>query len=505
VEPLRGFAELIVDNIDADIALFDVELRYQYVSPHGIRDPALRAWIIGRTDIEYSEYRGRDPKAAHARQAHLRRAFDTMQMVQFEEALVTAEGETRHMMRKICPIIENGRATGLIGFGIDITERRAYQDALQRSEASVRSFFEHSGFGIYRSSPAGRFLVANPALVSMLGYRVEADLLALDIATEVYVEAGRRSEVVAAHGDRDVAHAQAVWKRRDGTHITVRITGRALRDAAGNVEYWEGTVEDVTQRLAAEQALRESEEQLRHAQKMEAIGQLAGGIAHDFNNLLTVIAGNVSLARLTIGAGEPPPLDELAAIDKASHDAARLVRQLLAFGRKQVQQLEPVNLNDLAIDIESMLSRVIAADITLEHRLDPGIGLVSADRGQLSQLLMNLVLNARDAMPDGGRLTLGTCNVLLDVPGAGESAGVPPGEYVMLSVEDTGHGMDEATCARAFEPFFTTKPASRGTGLGLSTVYGIVTQSGGFIRVDSAPGAGTTFRIHLPRLSTSSN
>jgi signal transduction histidine kinase/ActR/RegA family two-component response regulator len=254
--------------------------------------------------------------------------------------------------------------------------------------------------------------------------------------------------------------------------------------------------QDVT---VAESAQKELEAQFLQAQKMEAVGRLAGGIAHDFNNLLTVISSYSSLALGTLRA-EDPLHEDMEEIRSAAERAARLTRQLLAFSRKQVMRPQPLDLSALARDMERMLQRLIGEDVTLELALDPDVGIVSADPGQIEQVIMNLVVNARDAMPSGGHLIIETSNVAFSTELSMTELGRPAGEYVMLTVTDTGTGMSEETQANLFEPFFTTKGAGRGTGLGLSTVYGIVKQSGGDIHVRSELGRGTTFRIYFPRV-----
>jgi PAS domain S-box-containing protein len=372
-------------------------------------------------------------------------------------------------------------------------EIKRNEQALRRSEARYRSLVQSSVYGIYRSSLEGRFLDVNPALITMLGYGSAEDVLLLDPEKDVFAQAEEHTRLIEEFrrtGRLDGIEVK--WKRNDGSTITVRISGRAVSSADEPAEVLEAIAEDVTDR-------RTLEDQLRQAQKMEAVGRLAGGVAHDFNNLLMVICGyaEVILAKLDFHH----PLHEKArAIQLAADRATTLTRQLLAFSRKQLLELKVVDVNAIVADMERLVRPLIGENVELTTKLAPEAAHTRADAGQLEQVLMNLVVNAKDAMPSGGKLSIQTQNILVDESHRRGQTFIRPGTYVMLSVSDTGMGMDKETQSRIFEPFFTTKEKGKGTGLGLSTVYGIVKQSGGYVMVQSEKGRGTAFHIYLPRV-----
>lgn len=385
-----------------------------------------------------------------------------------------------------------GEPERLVIVNRDITERKRAEEALRRSEVDFRSVVEDAPYGIYRASIAGRFLQVNPALQKMLGYEPEQELLRRDLATDVFRHTGeyqRLTELLMRSEEmRDI---ETEWKRQDGTPITVRCSGRHINDENGAPAYFEVFAEDVTEK-------RVLERQLRMSQKMEAIGRLSGGIAHDFNNLLGVIIGYSGVLKKSLGVNNPL-CEHALEIEKAGQRAASLTKQLLAFSRQQVLTPAILNLNTLTSDLEKMLPRLLGEDIEVTLALDPELGSVKADLSQIEQIIMNLAVNARDAMPMGGKLKIQTANIELDQAYTRNHAGSRVGKYVMLAVTDTGTGMDAETLAHIFEPFFTTKEQGKGTGLGLATVYGVVKQSDGYIWVDSAPGKGASFQIYLPR------
>src|SRR5438477_7042753 len=374
----------------------------------------------------------------------------------------------------------------------DITERLRAEQALRNSEQSYRSLVDGVRDVIFALSPGGEVTSLNPAFEEMTGFPpaewvgrpFEAFVhpddvpLALDLFGRVLQGEPRPTiqfRILTRAGTYRVAEFSATAQLRDG-----RLTGIL------------GIGRDVTERPGLEQ-------QLRQAQTMEAVGRLAGGIAHDFNNILTAITGHADLLLEDLGHHDPRRAD-VDEIRRSAERAAGLTRQLLAFSRQQVLQPKVVDLNALVLDMDKLLRRLIGEDVELATVLDPTLGRVTADPGQLEQVIVNLAVNARDAMPQGGKLTLETRNIDLDSSYTLEHSLVKPGPYVQLTVSDSGIGMDEETQAHAFEPFFTTKPRGQGTGLGLAMVYGTVKQSGGFIWVYSEPGRGATFKIYLPRV-----
>ncbi len=386
-----------------------------------------------------------------------------------------------------------GSIVGVIGVALDNTERRVAERALRLSEQSYRSLVEGAPYGICRSTADGQLLQVNRAIAEMLNYESETELLLRSLRTEIFNQPINYDEFLAQLRGRGSCQGfECAWRCCGGKTILVRLGGWSVLDGTGEISYLEILAENVTER-------KQLENQLRQAQKMQAIGQLAGGVAHDFNNLLTVVEGHVEMM-----LSEVPPSDRLRhrleEVEKAAQLASTLTRRLLAFSRMQVLQSKVLDLNVVISGISQMLGRLIGENIEMAFLPGVDLGRVKADPSQIEQILMNLVVNARDAMPEGGRLTIETHNVHLDTAYAREQAIVERGDYVQLVISDTGRGMDGETQARVFEPFFTTKQPGQGTGLGLSMVYGVVKQSGGYIWVYSEPGKGAAFKIYLPRV-----
>jgi PAS domain S-box-containing protein len=375
-----------------------------------------------------------------------------------------------------------------------VAERERAAEALRRSEARVRRLVESNIIGIATGDLDGKVIDANDAFLALLGFTKEdvaAGSMRWDALTPPeYREADRLAvEQLLSTGVAPLWEKQFI--RKDGSRVPVLIGVATLTGMSGETEAVSFVV-DITERKKLEQ-------QLRQAQKVEAIGQLAGGIAHDFNNLLGIIIGYSEIFEERLGLGDPlrPKAEQ---IKKAGRRAASLTRQLLAFSRQQALEPKVLDLNAVIADTLKMLRRLIDENVELVAVPEPALGRVSADQGQIEQIIMNLTVNARDAMPHGGKLTISTSNAEMDDAFVRRNPGAVPGSYVVLSVGDTGCGMDHETQAHIFEPFFTTKGEGKGTGLGLATVYGVVKQSGGYISVESEPGIGSTFRIYLPRI-----
>ena len=407
----------------------------------------------------------------------------------FEETLPTQHGPRRFLVSKAPRRDAHGAIIGLVGVARDITDLKQADETIRRLSTAVGQ----SPTAVIITDPTGSIVYVNRKFTEISGYSSEEV-----VGKNPRLLKSGRTSVEQYRQLWSTIQSGATWRgeyqnrRKNGELYWASATIAPVKDESGTITNFVAIQEDVTE-------TRSLEAQLRQAQKMEAVGRLAGGVAHDFNNLLTVITSYSQLLLEDMAAADPRRAD-LEEIQRAATGAAGLTRQLLAFSRKQVLEPRVLNLNDVVSAAGKMLHRVIGEDVALQLTLAPDLGTVKADPGQIEQVIMNLAVNARDAMPDGGKLTIETANIDLDDSYAAQHAVVAPGSYVLVTVTDTGSGMDEPTKARLFEPFFTTKEMGKGTGLGLATVYGIVKQSNGYIWVYSEVGQGTSFKVYLPRV-----
>jgi PAS domain S-box-containing protein len=460
-------------------------------------NPAM-AWMYGfETSEEYVAYITDVQRQIYvdpARRTEFKRLMEERGGVRhFEVQVYRRDGSKMWLSVNGRAVRENETIVGYEGSAEDITDRKHLEDQLRLAQEQYREIFDTAMGGIFQSTPDGRYLNVNPAMAKMLGYDSPQEVIQTisDISQQVYVDPKRREELKMLAQQGAVKDLECEVYRKDGSKMWISAYVRAIMEDGVVVRY-EGMNTDITQRKLLE-------DQLRQAQKMEAVGLLAGGVAHDFNNALAVITGYSDLLEMSLPP-ESVSHRHAGEISKAGRRAAALTRQLLAFSRKQVIQPVVLDLNSATQELEKMLRRLIGEHIEISFERGTDLGRVKMDPGQVEQVLMNLCVNARDAMPLGGRLCVATANVELDQAYARRHAYVQPGSYVMLSVSDTGCGISPETQRRMFEPFFTTKDPGKGTGLGLSTVYGIAKQNNGYIIVDSEVEKGTTLRFYLPRL-----
>ena len=395
----------------------------------------------------------------------------------------------------------SSQIAGAVANSLLYEEHQRAEEALRQSEERYRNILTTIEDGFYEVDAAGNLTFFNDALCRILGYSPD-EMVGMNNRQYMDPENAKKAyqffKTLCRTGET-VRGWEWEIIRKDGTKRSTEASAHLLRDAEGKQIGFRGIVRDISERKQAERAMAEIQEQLRQSQKIEAIGQLAGGIAHDFNNSLTLIKTSAQLALLELKAGDPLR-QTFELINKATEQSANLTRQLLAFSRRQIMELQVVDLNSLLQDMDKMLHRVIGEDIELVSVLAKDLWRTKVDPGQMEQVILNFVLNARDAMPTGGKLTIQTANVELDGKYVQSHLGVKAGRYIQIAVSDTGTGMAPEVRDRVFEPFFTTKEKGKGTGLGLSTVYGIVKQSGGNIWVYSEWGKGTTFKVYLPRV-----
>jgi PAS domain S-box-containing protein len=488
----RRFAEIdsLYRRSPNGIAVLDRALRYARVNDalaefHGVSCEAL----VGRQLMEVLADLPADLAARLERELKQKRP-----LLNIELTLKSADNSSRlrYFLAHFYPLesadLENG-STGLVM--VEITDRKTAEEALRRSEARYRDVVEHSVYGACIVTKHGAASAANAAMLRILGCSTQEELATLHFLNDVFRYPDQQAQLFAScRAQGSLQNAEAEWRRRDGGMVSVRLHLRQLVRTE-EPESVEIIAEDVTE-------LRALERQLHQAQKFEAIGQLAGGIAHDFNNVIGAILGWAELG-VEQNQENAKTAERFSRIREQGERAAALTRELLAFARRQVLQPRAVDLNSVINGLVTFLDRVIGKDIEVEVQSLP-LDAIKADPTQVEQVLMNLCINARDAMPSGGRLSIETGMVEVDEAYTRFYPGVTSGRYAVLSVSDSGFGMDAKTLERIFEPFFTTKEQGKGTGLGLSTVYGIVKQHGGFLHVYSEPSQGTLFRIYFPAM-----
>lgn len=492
-EELRATKNLLramLDHTPAVVYAKDLNGRYLFVNRR-------HEQVFGRTNedtVGKSDHELFPGQQVAVCRAHDRDVLATLKAIECEETAMLDGRVRTYLSVKFALLDSSGRPFGVCSISTDITDRKEAEEKLRELTDRLQAVVRASPMAVIAIDPDGTVRMWNPAAERIFGWS-ENEVVGRRVP---FVPDDKQEEFRALR--EQVLRGESLFqlelerRKKDGTPIVVNLSAAPLRDRGGNIHGIMAVLEDITER-------KRLEEQLRQAMKMEAIGRLAGGVAHDFNNMLTAIRGYSELLVADLPAGDRKRR-QAEEILKAAERAASLTQQLLAFSRRQVIQPKTVDLNALLTNLTDMLRRVIGENIRLVARLEPGLWPVTADPGQLEQVVLNLAVNARDAMPQGGVLTIGTANVREEPSSGGGHAAGSPGA-VQLTVYDTGSGMDAGTLARIFEPFFTTKELGRGTGLGLATVYGIVQQSGGSITVDSAPGRGTTFTIRFPRAQSS--
>lgn len=478
----------LIDNMPDLIYVKDAESRFVVANPAVARlmGRGSAEELLGKTDLDFfpkelaAAYFSDEQAIIQSRQA----------LVKQEEASVDAKGDSKWLSTSKVPLRDkNGQVIGIIGIGRDITVRKQAEAQLRLQTTALES----AANAVVISDPSGNILWVNPAFTVMTGYSAEEivgrtfSILNSGKHPKSYFEQMWKTILSGK-----VWHGEIINRRKDGSLFTDEQTITPVRGENGEIIRYVTIEQDVSEK-------KQLARQLSQSQKMESIGRLAGGVAHDFNNLLTVVL-SYSDALLDRADLDPQVHKQVEEIKKAGVRAASLTRQLLAFSRQQVLEPKILNLNAIVTDTEKMLLRLIGEDVELLTRLDPNLASVKVDPGQIEQIVMNLVVNARDAMPKGGRVIVETSNADLDEGYARLHPPSTPGRYILLTVTDTGTGMDQETKGHIFEPFFTTKELGKGSGLGLSTVYGIVKQSGGYIWVYSEPKQGSVFKIYLPRV-----
>jgi two-component system, cell cycle sensor histidine kinase and response regulator CckA len=490
VQAAKDYAEKLIETANAMVVGLDAHGHIRVFNQAAERITGYtRAELEGRDWFEVIVPRERYPQVW----AEFERMAGGGLAGEMENPILTKSGEERHIVWRNAVMGRPGDSPGTISFGIDVTERRQAEAGLRRNEERYRRFFQQDIAGTYVSTPDGRILDCNQVFAHILGYGSIEEVLEIDAGSRYPEPGARQAFLDGLRRHRGFDRHEAVYCRKDDSRVHVIESVVGVFDERDELVEIQGHIIDDTER-------RNAQEQLRLAQRMESVGRLAGGIAHDFNNVLTVIMGSAEMIRRRVPADHPAHRSA-EDIRKAATRAASLTRQLLAYSRQQVLQPRVLDVGAVVAEMEGMLRQLLGAGIEIVTTRAAVAARVKADLGQLQQVILNLVINARDAMPRGGTITIEIVETELDASYAvGRGWAFKPGRYVQLVVSDTGCGMDAATRARVFDPFFTTKATGKGTGLGLATVYGIVKQSGGHIDIESEPGHGATFRIHLPRV-----
>jgi len=478
----------IFETINDALAVGDANGVMTYVNPHFCEIMATEEKaLIGRKFIEFLDETNRNRWLDQQNQR--RQGLSGT----YELEISRSDGSKIVCSASGGPIMDaDGRYAGSVGLLTDITERRQLEESLRKFQSSM----DRASDAVFWMDREGRFSYVNEQACLSLGYSRE-ELMRLRLwdidpgfSKELWAKRWEDRETVSVH------RHESSHRRKDGVFFPVEVSAKHIRFSDGELHV--AFVRDITERKRAEEEKARLESQLIQAQKMESVGRLAGGVAHDFNNMLGVIVGYAELIKSELAADDPLFKDVLE-IEKAANHSRDVTRQLLAFSRKQLIEPRPLDLNNLINNTKKTLSRLIGEDIELCFNPGEDLWKINFDPSQVDQILINLAVNARDAMLNGGKLTIETANVQLDEAYCREYLADTPGDYVMLSVKDSGVGMDKETLSHAFEPFFTTKEVGKGTGLGLSTIYGIIKQNGGSIHVYSEPARGTAFKIYIPR------
>jgi PAS domain S-box-containing protein len=495
----------ITERRRTEAALRDSETRLRHIVEHAqdliyYCDPAGRFTYLNPVAERVMKYQQGELLGLHfmtliradyrdaAAELYTKQIVEQVPNTYFEFPSVTKDGDVLWVGQHVQLVYEGEAIVAVHAIARDITRQKNAEERLRKSEARYRSLIQGAAYGIYRSTFQGEILDANPALAKMLGYASVQDLLAVNMR-DLYRTASERVELIKRFAGARYGEADVSWKRQDGTTILVHLTARMV-DVEVGVGGFEGIAEDITEKRALE-------EQLRQAQKMEAIGRLARGVAHDFNNVLAAIIGSSDLLMARLDLDESAR-EEAEAIRKAAERGAALTRQLLTFSRRQVLQPEMVDLTHAAEQLHGILQRLATDAVAVRMHTGDVPVQVCIEPGQFEQVLMNLVVNARDAMPDGGTVDITIEPLFLDERTVLRYPGIPAGPYARIAVSDTGVGISAEQQPHVFEPFFTTKAPSKGTGLGLSIIYGIAKENGGTVTFSTTPNEGTTFEVILP-------